>query len=67
VGHKVDLHNPGKKTAGILATANLVLLDEGLVDDPRGVADDFVHPATVAKGLVPLCLIHHRFALVPVG
>lgn len=45
----------------------LVLVNEGLVDDPRGIADDFIHPAAVSERLVSLLIGHHSLSLVPMG
>lgn len=41
---------------------DLVLVEEGLVDDPGRVCDDLVHPAAVARGFEAVrCQIHYSF------
>jgi hypothetical protein len=43
---------------------DLILLEEGVVDDPRGIVDDLVDPAAVAGGFAALGMGHDGAALV---
>lgn len=43
---------------------NVVFLDKRCVDNPRGVRDDLIHPATMADSFATFCVFHYTFKLV---
>lgn len=37
---------------------NVVFLQKGGIEDPRGFRDDLIHPATMTDGFTTLCVLH---------